>query len=79
MLMTWMFLAFIECFYYCVCLYFGFMAVINSNSYDYPALNRRMYGYFGAYNMKSIVCLGIALRCIELLFTLAAIVVFSTE
>ena len=74
-----MFLAFIECFYYCACLYFGFMAVTNSNSYDYSALNRRMYGYFGAYNIKLIVSLKIALRCIELLFTLAAIVVFITE
>ena len=52
---------------------------LNLKPYDYPALNRRMYGYFGAYNIKSIVCLAIALHCIELLFTLAAIVVFSTQ
>ena len=73
MITIWMFLACIECFYYCACLYFGFMAVTNSNSYDYSPLNRRMYGYFGAYNIKSIVCLAIVLRGIELLFTIAAI------
>jgi Zn-dependent membrane protease YugP len=51
------------------------MVVTNSNFYDYLALNRRMYGYFGAYNIKSIVFLAIALHSTEFLFTLAAIAV----